>query len=387
MATSTVVPHSVRRMPDPLFADAQRYVFVMRADEVPRDLPLDPNPRAQKIDRRVYRDVYDSLMNEGCTQNTFHLKNQGLTLLASDVKKIRSHPDAFRISFTKGQGIVDGGHSYQIILRGQESGEMPADQYVKLEVLVGVPDDMNLEIAEGLNTGMQVQPMSLAHLAKQFDGIRRALSGRPYESLIGYRENEPDTKYDARDIVAYMAVLNVELFPNDGEKYPVNAYRHKAGVLDLFLADTPAFEKQYEMLPEILALADTISYEARDLHNEAGGRAVRLSFVDQRKRGEYEFPFIERSSQYRLTAGALFPMLGAFRWMVQRRDDGTFGWKGSFEDTLALWRESGAELMRATQLTSEELGRKATSIGKQENHWRTLHSIVIRRQLVGSNSS
>ena len=246
---------------------------MMRADEVPRDLPLDPNPRAQKIDRRVYRDVYDGLMNEGCTQNTFHLKNQGLTLLASDVKKIRSHPDAFRISFTKGQGIVDGGHSYQIILRGQESGEMPADQYVKLEVLVGVPDDMNLEIAEGLNTGMQVQPMSLAHLAKQFDGIRRALSERPYESLIGYRENEPDTKYDAQDIVAYMAVLNVELFPNDGEKYPVNAYRHKAGVLDLFLADTPAFEKQYE----ILALADTISYEARDLHNEAGGRAGRLS--------------------------------------------------------------------------------------------------------------
>src|SRR4051812_49374499 len=71
-----------RRMPDPTFVGAQRHLFLVRAEDLPQGLPKAPNPRAQRTDRGVYKDVARSLLNEEGTPNTFHLKNKGITILA-----------------------------------------------------------------------------------------------------------------------------------------------------------------------------------------------------------------------------------------------------------------------------------------------------------------
>ena len=123
-----------------------------------------------------------------------------------------------------------------------------------------------------------------------------------------------------------------------------------------------------------------------ELHNKAGGKGGKLAFVESRKRGKYEFPFVGKESETRLTRGALLPMLGAFRWMVAEDEDGDFTWKGSFDDVLELWRETGAELMRATQSTSDDLSRQPNLIGKSRNHWATLHSTVAKRNLMAAAS-
>ena len=56
-----------------------------------------------------------------------------------------------------------------------------------------------------------------------------------------------------------------------------------------------------------------------------------------------------------------------------------------FDDILGLWREVGGELMRATQATNDELGRKANAIGRSRNHWSNLYNMVVARSLLMQN--
>lgn len=376
-------------MPDPIFEGASRHLLLVRAQDVPQGIPKAPNPRAQKIDRGIYKDVSRSLLNEDGSPNTFHLKNKGLTLLADRVREL--DPSTYEIEFGPEQGIVDGAHTYEIVLSGQDriqestETDAPIEQHLKLEVLTGVSKDLWAEIAGGLNTAVQVQKMSLANLKHEFDWIQKLIASEPYGSKIAFKENEADAAYDVRDIIVLLEIFNVFDYPNDGEEHPTKTYNNKAEVLDRYLGAPSKYERLAPILKEILHLHDYISFTARDKHNERGGRAGRLAFVDQRKRGTWEFSFIGKQGPYRLNRAALFPMLGAFRWMV-KADGETVEWRGGFDQVLKIWDQSASELMRATQATSEEYGRKLTALGKSRNHWSTLHSTVAKYELTARTS-
>lgn len=374
-----------RRMPDPVLATGARHVFMLRAKDVPDNIPLDPNPRDQNTDRRVYRDVLESLTSG---DGAFHLKNKGITIIASDVIRSKNDEEQFAIMFDDNEGIVDGGHTYAVLREGQSREDLPDNQFVKFEVLVGVPENLITEIAGGLNTAVQVQEMSLANLGGEFNWIKAALSTEPYASAIAYKENESDRVLDIRDVVAYMNLFNIDIYPNAGRDYPITAYTSKATSLRHFLDKEKAisFRKLQNLLPDILELADIISFEAYTLHNDAGGKAGKLSFTESSTK-LYKFPFINESAKYRLTKGALFPMLGAFRWMVVEGPNGQFEWREPFDQVKELWRDTGAELMRATQATSDELGRNPNAIGKSRNHWSNLHATVAKYQLMDAAGS
>lgn len=375
-----------RRMPDPTFPGAVRHIFTVRADDLPQGMPKAPNPRAQKTDRGVYKDVARSLLNEEGTPNTFHLKNKGITVLADDVRELGD--STYEVRFGPEQGIVDGAHTYEIMLAGQEriaeareaGNGSTIDQYVRMEVQVGIPQDLWVEMAGGLNTAVQVQDWSLANLKNQFDWIKDLLASEPYARKIAYRENEVDTAYDVRDVIVLLEMFNVFDYPNDGEEHPTKTYNNKSEVLDRYLADPAKYRRLEPILKDILRLHDTISFTAREKHNAAGGKAGKLTFVERKVRGTWPFIFIGKTGEYRLNRAALFPMLGAFRWMVAETPNG-IEWRGGFAQVLKIWDESASELMRATQATSDEYGRKLTALGKSRNHWATLHSTVAKREL------
>jgi hypothetical protein len=76
-------------------------------------------------------------------------------------------------------------------------------------------------------------------------------------------------------------------------------------------------------------------------------------------------------------------MLAAFRWLVhQDPKSGLVQWRGGFKGVRELWNKTGPELMRATQETSIELGRKPYAIGRSRNHWQTLHKTVANADLM-----
>lgn len=396
--TATFVADFVRRIPDPTVPNAERHVMFVRVLEVPDGLPKDPNPRAQKIDRLIYKEVGKHLLNEEGTPNTFHLKNKGITLIAEKVQRKSDDEHVYEVTFGSGHGIVDGGHTYEILRANRESIEelngsdgegADIDQFVKFEIVTGLMEDLVPEIARGLNTAVQVQEMSLADLRDEFDWIKDTIKDEPYADKIAFRENE-QRMYDARDVIMLLDLFNISDFPNTGGEYPARAFSSKAAVLKAYLDDRrenggSKYEKLQPILKDILVLHDTISFEARDLHNKANaGKAGKLAFMEGRERGKFPFPFIGKEGSHRLLRGALFPMLGAFRWMVEENGDGKVHWIGSFDDVLALWREIGGELMKATQATSVELARNPNQVGKSRNHWANLHSTVAKYQLIAA---
>lgn len=378
-----------RRIPDPTFrGSVERHIFFASALDIPRGISKEANPREQRTDKSIWRDIRKHLLNQMGTPNTFHLKNKGITILASSVERLED--DRYEITIPEGGGIVDGGHTYDLVVSALEeieesieSEEDPVDQFVKVEVLTGLEPSLVTEIAGGLNTAVQVQKYSLENLNSSFDWIKEALEDKPYAAHIAFRENET-TAYDVRDILVFLDMFNTAAFPRDGSEHPVRAYTSKSSVLEHYVK---AREEQYEplrqILPDILELHDRISIEARDLHNQAGGRAGRTTIFKGRTRGEYEFHFTGQTSRYKLDNGALYPMLAAFRWMVVVDPvTGLARWDGGFESVLRVWRACGADLVRATLGTGAELGRKAANIGRSKNHWVNLYNIVGMRYML-----
>ena len=132
---------------------------------------------------------------------------------------------------------------------------------------------------------------------------------------------------------------------------------------------------------DILVLHDTVSANARDLYNDGGGKkGGKLKFVESVKsKKAFPFPFIGEEKSYRLSGGALIPMLGAFRAavMVDPKTN-EIVWQNGFHKVIRLWGQTAKDLMEATQETSEELGRNPNAIGKSKKHWAYLHNMVQR---------
>jgi AIPR protein len=383
-------PTIARRIPDPSFKqshDAERHLFVMPVRSLPPNLPLDPNARRPNIRKRVYQEVKKSLLNQEGEPGTFHLKNKGITIIAQSVSQKGDHE--YLVTMRRGiHGIVDGGHTYTLVQENIENADLPEKQFVQVEVRVGVPDPWIPEIAGGLNTSVQVQDMSLDHLAGRFEWLKTALKSEPYAKKIAWSENDPG-EYDARDVLSLLTMFNILLFPNDKDEHPVMAYEKKSLVLKAFEDDPIKFERTKPIIKDILLFSDTVAKDARDIWNTYnGGRGGGLAFMDKREKGQFEFIFSGKQSQFRLMNGALYPILAAFRWyVIQNTIDGTLNWRDGFPALLKAWNEIGGELLKATHLESNERGRNPNAIGKSRNHWANLHTRVAKFDLMARQSA
>jgi hypothetical protein len=376
-----------RRVPDPVFHQShgtERHILFVPVRCVPPGISLDPNARVPNLRRRIYKDVQDSLFNEDTTAGTFHLKHKGITVIADTVSKVSD--DTYTVSVGKNHGIVDGGHTYEMIVANLKNPDLPEQQFVKFEILTGVPDAWIVEIAGGLNTSVQVQQFALDNLAGKFRWIQRELKKEPYYQVIAWRENEPG-EFDARDIISLLTCFNIGLFANTGhngngnDSHPVVAYEKKSKALELFEENPESFERLRPILKNILTLHDTIRLDSQKFHNEAGGSYGNLSFVEKKEKG-FTFPFTRKEGQFRLMNGALYPILGAFRWMVETDPKkGRASWRGGFANVLRLWELSAAELLRITVETNKEHGRNPNAMGKSRSHWSNLYTRVAFRDL------
>jgi len=106
------------------------------------------------------------------------------------------------------------------------------------------------------------------------------------------------------------------------------------------------------------------------------------------EKSPYEFAFLLARSTERLARGALYPILAAFRWMIE--DDpaaDTVRWRGSFDNVLKRWRDTGERLITQTVDKSREVGHNPNAIGKSASHWGALHKEVAFVDLMAQQSS
>ena len=76
--------------------------------------------------------------------------------------------------------------------------------------------------------------------------------------------------------------------------------------------------------------------------------------------------------------GFIYPILGAFRALVEERD-GMYCWK---KNPFAALEKVGAELVESTVSMSRSLGNNPQSVGKEANIWKTLYMTVVFESMV-----
>jgi len=350
----------------------------------------------------VYRDVIASLEGKEAIPGSFDLMNKGITILALNVRLIDKEEQIFEVVVDdKEGGIVDGAHTAKIIEKCNADGTTHPDQYVEVFIRTGVEDDLITDIARGLNTGMQVAPKSIYNIDGVFDWIKEEVKDKPYGKMVSWRESDR-ADYDVRDLISVLEMFNIFDFPNDGGKHPISAYEKWSIPLEKFASDYEQHKNKLKkskyfrlrpILHDALTLYDHIRHDFRESHNEAGGRAGRMNIVEEASKGrKLDFPFAELPpGDYRLTKGASYPMLAAFRNMVVEDSSGNATWHGGFKAVLRLWSEAGPELVEETYNAIKEIGRMPDQLGKNRKHWDNLHMKLqlrlLRAQLIAQRAS
>jgi hypothetical protein len=387
METFTLHAPIARRMPDPYPTETPvvRHVMYVPVRSFPPELAkrLEPNAReaAGDLGRKVYRDVQRSLLDEAvAAEGIFHLKHSGITMIARSVKE--TGEDTYEVTMAPGDGIVNGGHSAALIA---ETPDLPEHQVVKVEILCGVPEAWVVDIAGGLNTSIQVQRKSLDNLAGEFDWLKNEIKNERYADQIVWRENDPGV-WDVTYLLSLLACFNIFDYPNEGTKHPVWAYGRKIGVLQQFEQKPDTLKKLQPIARDIFRLHDLIGVEAKDLYNSnTGGKFGKWTFVQKKPA---PFVFTGAAPDNQMLGGALFPILGAFRWaVVADSTDGPARWEFGFDTVLDLMRKVLPELIAATGQASQENGRNIHALGRSPNHWGNLHDKVGLRYLQQKQSA
>lgn len=392
-----------RKVSHPVFESIKKYWLTVKATEFPSGISAAANAREPVgLNRMVYRDVKASLEGKEATPGSFDLMNKGITILALNVRLLDKDEQVYELTVDdKEGGIVDGAHTAKIIEKCNADGTTHPDQYVEVFIRTGVEDELITDIARGLNTGMQVAPKSIYNIDGVFDWLKAEVKGKPYQEMISWRESDTGD-YDVRDLISMLELFNIFDFPNDGGKHPISAYEKWSIPLEKFAKDYEENNgkklqnsKYYRLRPllnDALALYDHIRHDFRESHNEAGGRAGKMNIVEEAGKGrKLDFPFGQLPpSGYRLTKGAAYPMLAAFRNMVTLDGSGNATWQGGFKAVLRLWSEAMEELVEETYNATKEIGRMPDQLGKNRKHWDNLHMKIqlrlLRAQLVAQRA-
>ena len=376
-----------RRMQDPNINGVHTHFMLVPAKLLPAEIPLDPNPRAQNVNRPVYRTVGRSLRQEGeAIPGSFHLKHRGITLIASTVTKAaKGGPgglDLFELHFPPGYGIVDGGHSYKIVLNAQRQEAVPDNEFIKLEVITGSEmEPLVTEIAGGRNTSIQVHAKSLLDLGKKFDFLKAELAQHGWKDRIAWHEHD-DGDVDVVDVIARLSCFDIATYP-DRHNHPVSAYARKGSLLSRFQQQPNLYERLVPIIHDVLHLHDWIAYDAEQRWQAVGGASGRggkygsLDMVDHRNpnRDPFTFPFLDKTSDHRLRPTVVLPILATFRLLLEpypANGSPPVRWQNGFSEALTVWEEVGGRLLQSFYEHYTTMGRNLHATGRSPALWRAL---------------
>jgi len=378
---------SFRKIPNPYYLSgeetmkgAEMYYIVCDVKDVPLNIPMDTNPREQKLTTAVAKKIRNSLTSPGA--NNFYLLNRGLLLSAEKVT-FNSKNDTVSVLFsdTNVHGDIDGGHTYKIIQECKDEIDY-GQQFVKIEILTGV-EDMFQELASARNTSTQVQDKSIAELYNRFDIIKKAIANESFKDDVFFEENA-EGSIDVSDILALLNLYNIDRYP-DLNDYAIISYSGKKQCIDYYIKqhiekgetlDNP-YVKMSKIMVDIFKLYDKLEKNARDFY--AGGVPNRkygsIIGVSKRKDGKPAFKtkYYKNNTDYITPNGFLFPIMGSFRALITTDKDGYYCWK---KNPFEVMEKVGCDLMETTVDTSRTLGNNPNATGKNKTLWKNLYMCV-----------
>ncbi len=381
-----------RSVKHPTLPNIVKHTFLVPARLFPKDVPTGANLRDPVgMNRQVYKDVKASLEGKEALPGTFDLLNLGITIIAEDIEVIDKR--VFEVMIDDDYGIANGGHTTQIIYDCQEDDSIAEGQHVEVKIITGLEGGVNhtlrVDIARGQNTGISVQPRSIFELDGAFESLKEIVKDQDWADDIGFKESDKK-EIDVRELVSMLELMNITDFPVRDSKHPIAAYEKWSTPLKKFGDDYEdnrdyPLKRKYAafepLLLDALVLYDHIRRDFLRVYNETvGGRAGNLRIVEKAppSKGRYQFRYAKLDDHdQRLTKGAAFPILGAFRnFVVVDPKTGTAKWLGGFDNVLASWRDLAPELVSETKQAIKDIGNAPDSLGKNRNHWANLFKTV-----------
>lgn len=345
---------------------------------------MDTNPRAQNLDSAVCKAISQSLQSK---DGQFHLLNRGVLLSAERVSE-KSGVLSVVMNDPECHGDIDGGHTLRIILRDRERGPLP-EQFVPIEIITGLASPV--ELAEARNTSAAIDRRTLEELHNSYEVLKVILSGRAYSTRIEYRQNEMrgvSGKIDVRDIIGIINMFNQRIYPVDRKPFgvsnhPIGVYGAKEKNLENFLRmGLPASASREEcqvlrnqvllqMAPIIPSILDLWDLVERDLPlvNPKKYAKQRLCKI-----GGYRTRISGQAVSYDVPATLIYPVVGAFRALVQVDENGLYHWAAVPAD---IWQQCKEQIFMSVMDECETKRGNAQSIAKSTVLWNLLYNIVL----------
>ncbi len=383
-----------------------KYQFFVNANNVPTELDcwLDVNPREQKLNTDVSKAIRNSLL---CEDKTFHLLNRGILISADEISYNNESKEVeLVLSDSQLHGIIDGGHTYKIIIEEKDDKNIKSEKYVSVEVITRVS---HIEmLAEARNTSVAVDDKSIEELKGSFDCIKEIIQNQKigtdkYFDRIAFKQNEywgdkeKTNVIDVREIISIMNMFNPYLYNPSGSTHPIQSYTGKEVSLKKFLKLAPPDSKSKDgdidfrnkvvknmknIIPDIFLLWDIIEKEfpqvSKDLNRKYGSKKYSNYNNDKVKKVSL---FSNEELDYTIPKGIMYPCLGAFRALVkQNGKTGECTWA---IDPFKVWEDKKESIVSMILDNSRTVASDSPDqIGKSALIWDSLYNGIFIYRLM-----
>jgi hypothetical protein len=401
--TIPVTSDHIRTLKDPNRSQIRIVHALVQVSDLPRDIPLEPDPRVPKVKGPVIKKISESLRtNDG----RFHLLNRGIAISARDTEfDSRRNVLKLVIPDNDSYGIIDGGHTYQAISQvikevggspSPNGGGIPdggstplADQFVHLEVLVSIENDL-ADIAEARNYSVPLKAWTLAAYKEKFEWFLEAV-GPDYRKYIKTSEND-EQPVGILDLIQVMCAVNPNLFSRGAPA--VEAYKNAGKCLEYFINDNDSwsFRKLESVCRDVVRLYDHVRYNWKKAYNaedETGkkGRLGALSVTKQRKRNRvamatYYFLDPKRGpikGDVPVEKGFSIPVIASLRALLEEKNE-KYRW---YTNPFDFFDEHGSRLVKVVMAANDSIGDNPHVVGRDPQVYTALYSEVRRWYLEG----
>lgn len=352
-----------------------------------------PNTRrigeGEDIDHEYHRKAKDNLRNG--KDLLFNISGHGI-LIFSRTEEYNEKTKELVLNFENndnddeevGDGIADGGHTYEIVREVVEAGECPVEQEVWVEVITNLNDAQKREVVVDRNQVYSVRIQSILNRMGLFHWIKEKLISKPYAQMISYYETEKK-KIRIADIVRYIVLMCIKDFPVDIKdsdeidemKQPIDYYNRIKLAFEYYAKNIIEMMKMAPVLQDILFLRDYIHMKAKDGYNkETGGNACANKSLYKKVSKKYKLPFMDKSCGHILHESILCPLLTAGRQFLGIKN-GQYCWKIPFEDVLKVYDEVLGKMMDKTLRRCEKTyGGIPMQMGRDSDHYASMFRIM-----------
>jgi hypothetical protein len=407
----------------------RKWIFVVKASDLPLRLPLDANARMPNIlkngtcaemrETLLFRPEHFQILNGGaiCTGSAAEVSEEGGEKFAE-----------IAFSAEAAQGIVNGGHTYATLTNfvfgetmfsgGRDLKEVLTQDakkdnaglfefindepklaervalarenaHVQFEFVMPVNEPEELErIARARNLSQSVEATAFANLAGRFEWMKEVLRSGPsamqaLEKRVIWKTNqevsEDGKAIAAKTLINLLAMMDIHKFPVD--KRPAHAVYGHASVVVREFAEAEGAEKEFQdsltrLLPKFIELYDEVYSVLPDTDPNfpwADGKFDPEPKKRQRKTSAVT-PFLNKPCKSKVLDAFVWPIYAAFRVLL--REEPATKTVAFESDPIELFHELKGQLAGRT-IAYHGDKEAVQHIGKDKEIWLRLDSEVV----------